>query len=91
MKVVAQEAHRLRIRALNCDITAKNSHGVKLKLDAPVGDYLLHMRSAYDRAIAFELLEVVANDRNVDIAICDLYLSDLGMKDLQVQRAMMCC
>lgn len=74
MKAVAQEGHRLTISTLNCDIVTKSSN-VKMKLDTPVGDYLLCMNHPYDRAIAYEALDIVANDANYEIGGCDIYLA----------------
>lgn len=77
MKALVHEGHRLSIRTLECDITKKTS-AAKLLLNDPIGDYLLNMNRPYDRALAFELLDITANDANYEIDLCDLYLQGNG-------------
>lgn len=74
MKVVTQEGYRLHINTMNCDIVSKSS-AVKLKLDNPVGEYILCMNHPYDRAVAYEALDIVANDANYELDVCEIYLA----------------
>lgn len=80
MKVVAQEGHRVTLRTLNCDMVCKSF--TKLRLDRPVGDYFLNLSRASERAIAYELFNIVANDMNYELSICDLHVVDQPGKSL---------
>jgi Ran GTPase-activating protein (RanGAP) involved in mRNA processing and transport len=77
MKIVVQEGQRLSIQTQDCDITAKSSSS-KLKIENPIGDYILNLSEPYERAIAFELFDIIANETFIDVAQCDLYLSVSG-------------
>lgn len=74
MKVTIQHGHRLHITTQDCDLTTKSST-TKLKMESPIGEYLLNLSESFERAIAFELFDTVAADRNIEMSICELYLS----------------
>lgn len=66
MKVATHAGHRLEISSDKCDISGQQH--ARYRLDAPGGDYFLHLNKPYDRAIALEILDTIANDSNLEIS-----------------------
>jgi Ran GTPase-activating protein (RanGAP) involved in mRNA processing and transport len=86
MRVICYTGHRLHISAQNCDIFMKNHKYDKFFINYPNGEYYLDMSIAYDRAIVYAILDLVANDTNLDIARCDYYYSETSIENLMIHR-----
>eukprot|EP01035_Chromulina_nebulosa_P020409 gene20409-26486_t len=67
MKLARFHGHRIRFSAQKCDVIVK-SDDIILEINEPIGKYQLNLSNPYDRAVASELLDLVASDPTLEFS-----------------------